>query len=154
MAKNREQGSKVAPLAVLLFGLNKPERNIIFRGVTSQANMLGVSHKHKARGWFRGFLSRTDVQQRQRRHCGSVSAVYVWSYCVWRSSFVSRTTFQVHNEHFYFCSHINTLIHPCFFFFFKVWLYFMPTCMSSNYATCGPGVDVKLLHKRTQKAQP
>lgn len=43
MAKNREQGSKVAPLAVVLFGLNKPERNIIFRGVTSQAYMLGVS---------------------------------------------------------------------------------------------------------------
>lgn len=52
MTKNREQGSKVAPLPVLLFGLNKPKRNIIFRRVTSQAYMLGVSHSHKARGRF------------------------------------------------------------------------------------------------------
>lgn len=33
-AKNREQQSKVAPLAVMLFGLNGPKRNIIFRRAT------------------------------------------------------------------------------------------------------------------------
>lgn len=33
MAKNSEQESEVAPPAVMLFGFNKPKRNIIFRKV-------------------------------------------------------------------------------------------------------------------------
>lgn len=45
MAKNSEQQSAVAPPAVMLFGFNKPKRNIIFRKVAFKPTRW-VCHSH------------------------------------------------------------------------------------------------------------